>query len=173
MRRQIEAALSGAADPLGEEGLGLPDRPDDAGDEPEFASDGTTPEAPIRRGKRGKERHVDEGIKAAYQASQEARAAANAAVAAAGGTAGPSARKLPDLHVLPSLLHASGAFGTLRTRLGAEAAELPVGGRHASLAAVPHGAKSYLAAALAIGNTPRERLVWIARDAEIGDRVAE
>ena len=33
----------------------------------------------------------------------------------------------------------------------------------------PHGAKSYLAAALALG----ERIVWVARDAEIGDRVAE
>ena len=42
-------------------------------------------------------------------------------------------------------------------------------GRHAGLVAVPHGAKSYLAAAIAIG----EPLIWIARDAEIGDRVAE
>ena len=37
---------------------------------------------------------------------------------------------------------------------------------------MPHGAKSYLAAALALVATG-ERLVWIARDAEIGDRVAE
>ena len=37
---------------------------------------------------------------------------------------------------------------------------------------VPHGAKSYLAAALAQARTG-ERLVWVARDAEIGDRVAE
>jgi len=37
---------------------------------------------------------------------------------------------------------------------------------------VPHGAKTYLAAALALGKTG-ERLVWVARDAEIGDRVAE
>ena len=41
--------------------------------------------------------------------------------------------------------------------------------RHAGLVAVPHGAKSYLAAAIAMD----EPLVWIARDAEIGDRVAE
>ncbi|MEX2184338.1 MAG: DEAD/DEAH box helicase, partial [Chloroflexota bacterium] len=41
--------------------------------------------------------------------------------------------------------------------------------RHAGLSNVPHGAKTYLAAALALG----EPLVWIARDAEIGDRVAE
>src|SRR4029077_14965867 len=36
----------------------------------------------------------------------------------------------------------------------------------------PHGAKSYLAAAIALA-AGGERLVWIARDAEIGDRVAE
>ena len=40
------------------------------------------------------------------------------------------------------------------------------------LVSVPHGAKSYLAAALALV-ADGERLVWIARDAEIGDRVAE
>ena len=37
---------------------------------------------------------------------------------------------------------------------------------------MPHGAKSYLAAALASAATG-ERLVWVARDAEIADRVAE
>ena len=37
---------------------------------------------------------------------------------------------------------------------------------------MPHGAKSYLAAAIALA-AGGERLVWIARDAEIGDRVAE
>ncbi len=36
---------------------------------------------------------------------------------------------------------------------------------------MPHGAKTYLAAALA--QASGERLVWIARDAEIADRVAE
>ena len=36
---------------------------------------------------------------------------------------------------------------------------------------MPHGAKSYLASALALA--AGERLVWIARDAEIADRVAE
>ena len=38
--------------------------------------------------------------------------------------------------------------------------------------AIPHGAKSFLAATLA-SPIVGERLVWIARDAEIGDRVAE
>ena len=45
-------------------------------------------------------------------------------------------------------------------------------GRHVGLVSVPHGAKSYLAAALA-QVAGGERLVWVARDAEIGDRVAE
>jgi transcription-repair coupling factor (superfamily II helicase) len=39
------------------------------------------------------------------------------------------------------------------------------------LTAVPHGAKTFLAATLALAEG--ERLTWIARDAEIGDRVAE
>ena len=45
-------------------------------------------------------------------------------------------------------------------------------GRHVGLVSVPHGAKTYLAAALA-QVAGGERLVWVARDAEIGDRVAE
>ena len=36
---------------------------------------------------------------------------------------------------------------------------------------MPHGAKTYLAAALAVASG--QRIVWIARDAEIADRVAE
>jgi len=80
-------------------------------------------------------------------------------------------RRLPDLSVLPQLLHGTGAFEALRERLGTAGGDRRVG-RHAGLVAVPHGAKTYLAAALALGRTG-ERLVWIARDAEIGDRVAE
>ena len=76
--------------------------------------------------------------------------------------------RLPDLAGLPPLLAATGTFGALRERLGSPA-DIGRVGRHAGLVAVPHGAKSYLAAAIAIG----EPLVWIARDAEIGDRVAE
>ncbi|MDQ2964792.1 MAG: hypothetical protein M3R57_02975, partial [Chloroflexota bacterium] len=81
-------------------------------------------------------------------------------------------RRLPDLAVLPSLLAATGSFGALRERLGRLVDDVPKHGRHAGLTAVPHGAKSYLAAALALAEGG-ERLVWIARDAEIGDRVAE
>ena len=84
------------------------------------------------------------------------------------GAAARAAHRLPDLSALPALLRETGSFGTLLERLGSPA-DLGRVGRHAGLVAVPHGAKSYLAAALAIG----ERLVWIARDAEIGDRVAE
>ncbi len=76
--------------------------------------------------------------------------------------------RLPDLAGLPSLLAGTGTFGALRERLGTPA-DIGRVGRHAGLVAVPHGAKSYLAAAIALG----EPLVWIARDAEIGDRVAE
>jgi transcription-repair coupling factor (superfamily II helicase) len=80
---------------------------------------------------------------------------------------GPGHR-LPDLSALPPLLAPTGSFATLRERLGSPS-DLGRVGRHAGVASVPHGAKTYLAAALALD----ERIVWIARDAEIGDRVAE
>jgi transcription-repair coupling factor (superfamily II helicase) len=133
--------------------------------EDEAAEEGSG--ASARRGKRGKERHVDEAVRAAYVAAQAARAAVGHE---ADQGAGVKARRLPDLHVLPPLLHSSGAFATLRDRLGPETGPLPPSGRHAALAAIPHGAKTYLAAALVVGG---ERLCWIARDSEIGDRVAE
>ncbi|MCC7276198.1 MAG: hypothetical protein IT561_26265, partial [Alphaproteobacteria bacterium] len=76
--------------------------------------------------------------------------------------------RLPDLAALPRLLASTGTFEALRERLGSPA-DIGRVGRHVGLVAVPHGAKSFLAAAIALD----ERLVWIARDAEIGDRVAE
>jgi transcription-repair coupling factor (superfamily II helicase) len=84
--------------------------------------------------------------------------------------------RLPDLSALPPLLARTGTFGALRERLGPAPTD-PTGstrrvGRHVGLVSIPHGAKSYLAATLAHGATG-ERLVWVARDAEIGDRVAE
>ena len=97
------------------------------------------------------------------------------AAATGGGAKGAATRKgggqrIPDLSALPPLLAATGTFASLRDRLA------PTGdgrrGRHVGLVAIPHGAKSYLAAALAQGRDG-ERLAWIARDAEIGDRVAE
>lgn len=190
LRRQIEAALSGEADPLGEDGIGRPDRSGGSAGEvsDEFPVVDEAAAETVRRGKRGRERHVDEEIRAAYQAAQAAKAAASRDAAAAAGPAGSAggsvtgARRLPDLHVLPPLLHGSGAFESLRQRLGTETGPLPGSGRHAALAAVPHGAKTFLAAAFALDGGPAtgsgasgagERLVWIARDAEIGDRVAE
>jgi transcription-repair coupling factor (superfamily II helicase) len=179
LRRQIEAALSGEANPLGPEGLGLPDRPAAPPTDPDFPAP-PDDRATVRRGKRGRERHVE---------------------ASASTPTGSSARKLPDLRVLPPLLHGSGAYATLRERLGTGEPALPPGGRHASVGAVPHGAKTFLAAAFALGDKAAalgtgtgtgaatgtgtgtrgdaaaalrgERLVWVARDAEIGDRVAE
>ena len=97
-------------------------------------------------------------------------------VAAASGPGRKGAgHRLPDLSALPPLLAATGTFAALRERLVARIGD-ETGprrtGRHVGLVSVPHGAKSYLAAALAQG-AAGERLVWVARDAEIGDRVAE
>jgi transcription-repair coupling factor (superfamily II helicase) len=100
---------------------------------------------------------------------------------------GAHGRRVPDLSVLPGLLVASGALDALVERFrhaaagSSAAASGPAGaaGRsrradrlgHVTYAAVPHGAKSYLAAALV--EATGGRLVWVARDAEIADRVAE
>jgi transcription-repair coupling factor (superfamily II helicase) len=114
------------------------------------------------RGKRARERQAGD----AAVAMATGRAAGGATERARG------ARRIPDLSAVPPLLAETGSFATLRARLGDPAEPLRPSGRHAGLTSVPHGAKSYLAAALAIGETG-ERLVWVARDAEIGDRVAE
>ncbi len=76
--------------------------------------------------------------------------------------------RIPDLAALPPLLHATGTFRDLVGRL---VGPLGVRGRHAAVTAVPHGAKSFLVAALALAE--RGQACWIARDAEIGDRVAD
>ncbi|MDQ3870814.1 MAG: DEAD/DEAH box helicase, partial [Chloroflexota bacterium] len=80
--------------------------------------------------------------------------------------------RIPDLSVLPRLLAATDELQALADRYG-RSRDGRVGRdlRHVSYAAVPHGAKSYLAAAVI--QATGERLAWIARDAEIGDRVAE
>src|SRR6185369_6398057 len=75
-------------------------------------------------------------------------------------------RRLPDLSALPPLLAATGTFAGLRERLGRIEDDPRRTGRHVGLVSVPHGAKTFLAATLAQGATG-ERLVWIARDAEI------
>jgi transcription-repair coupling factor (superfamily II helicase) len=104
--------------------------------------------APVLRGRRGWERRLAERT---------------AGVTTAG-------RRIPDLSALPPLLAGSGSFGGLRERIG-KPGEPPGRGRHAGLTSVPHGAKTYLAGALSVA--AGERILWIARDAEIGDRVAE
>jgi transcription-repair coupling factor (superfamily II helicase) len=112
--------------------------------------------APPVRGRRGRDRHLAE-------AATAAKAAGGRDVRRDAGRG--AGRRLPDLSALPPLLAATGSFAALRDRVAAP-------GRHAGLTAVPHGAKTYLAAALALAEGG-ERLAWIARDAEIGDRVAE
>ena len=137
---------------------------------------------PPLRGKRGRERRVGERIVAEYAERRGALveaidfdvADAEAEVRDASlprpaprrprpEGAPRLGRRLPDLSALPPLLAATWSFAALRERIASS--------RHAGLASVPHGAKSYLAAALALG--AGERVCWIARDAEIGDRVAE
>ena len=110
-------------------------------------------------------------------AGQPGRAPAR--VGAPAGTGRPAheartgGRRLPDLSALPPLLTATGSFEALRERLGPAAPPRdPRHGRHAGLVNVPHGAKTFLAAALALAQDG-ERICWIARDAEVGDRVAE
>ena len=112
---------------------------------------------------------VAEAVEAAAQPTRPSRAPRGGARARSTESRPPAAgHRSPDLSALPQLLTGTGSFATLRERLGSPA-DVGRVGRHAGVVAVPHGAKSYLAAALAIG----ERLVWIARDAEIGDRVAD
>ncbi|MEO8273531.1 MAG: transcription-repair coupling factor, partial [Chloroflexota bacterium] len=103
-------------------------------------------------------------------AQPKAPAPGRATTTAAASRQGPG-RRLPNLAGLPVLLAGSGAFGSLRERLGPMAAPATNAGRHAGITSVPHGAKSYLTAALAL--VANERICWVARDSEIGDRVAE
>ncbi|HYI21632.1 MAG TPA: hypothetical protein VEX62_03255, partial [Candidatus Limnocylindrales bacterium] len=99
-----------------------------------------------------------------------AQRAENAATAAASGVHGRG--RLPDLSALTRLLAGAGEVAALVDRFRT-VREGRVGQnlRHVTYAQMPHGAKSYLAAALA--HAGGERLVWVARDAEIADRVAE
>jgi hypothetical protein len=100
-------------------------------------------------------------------------AAAHGSMPAPGATStaagGPSAaRRIPDLSALPPLLRETAPFRSLVAGL---AGAPGIRGRHAAVTTVPHGAKSFLVAALALGE--EERVCWIARDSEIGDRVAD
>jgi hypothetical protein len=111
------------------------------------------------RGRRGRERRI-----------AEAHPRASAGPALRGH--GEGRLRVADLSGLPGLL-----AGTAEAQALAERYRLARGGRaggdlrHVVYASMPHGAKTFLAAALV--QATGERLVWVARDAEIGDRVAE
>ena len=142
--------------------------------------------SPPMRGRRGWERRLAErdeerlpsGAERPAFDSAEAEIAAHetaAARLAESEKAAPrkqgAGRRIPNLSALPRLLEGTGALETLRERLGPIGRPASNAGRHGGVTSVPHGAKSYLAAALAL--VAEERIVWVARDSEIGDRVAE
>jgi len=109
---------------------------------------------PVLRGRRGWERRG---------AADDGRATgARAATPADRAGTGPG-RRVPDLSGLTAPLAASAELRRVIEPL--------LAGRHASVSGVPHGAKSYLAATIAVAS--ERRVVWVARDAEIGDRVSE
>jgi transcription-repair coupling factor (superfamily II helicase) len=116
---------------------------------------------------------VDAEVEDARRPTPKPRLAPRArAVVQPADAARKGGHRLPDLSALPPLLAGTGTFAALRERLGRAEDDPKRVGRHVGLVSVPHGAKSYLAAALALA-ADGERLVWVARDAEIGDRVAE
>jgi transcription-repair coupling factor (superfamily II helicase) len=140
--------------------------------------------SPPMRGRRGWERRLAERDREdvgssverpafdSAEAEIEAHAASSARLSEAAAPRRQGAgRRIPNLSGLPRLLEGTGAFETLRERLGPPASAATNAGRHAGVTSVPHGAKSFLAAALALD--AGEGICWIARDSEIGDRVAE
>ena len=120
------------------------------------------------RGRTTRERRIAE--QAAAQAAE--RAAARATATELGGARTPRARlpepARPDRPARQSAARSHALADRYRTvKEGRVGQSL----RHVTYAHMPHGAKSFLAAALAVASG--ERLVWIARDSEIADRVAE
>ena len=120
------------------------------------------------RGRRGRDRHIAEA--SAELAGRRLRAGQRGPAGSA--ASGASRIRVADLSSLPPLLAATAELRGLAERY-ARVREGRVGRdlRHVVYASMPHGAKTYLAAALALATG--ERLAWIARDAEIADRVAE
>src|SRR5262245_36648421 len=55
----------------------------------------------------------------------------------AGSPSRGAGRRVPDLSVLPGLLHATGSFGSLRERLGPAGGAPGLHGRHVGLTSVP------------------------------------
>ncbi len=118
------------------------------------------------RGRTTRQRRIAD--RAAAQVAERSNAAASADASATGT---PRSR-LPDLSALTRLLAGGGELQALADRYRT-VKEGRVGQalRHVTYAQMPHGAKSFLAAAL--GMASGERIVWVARDSEIADRVAE
>jgi transcription-repair coupling factor (superfamily II helicase) len=96
--------------------------------------------------------------------------AAGRATPAAGGEDTPRTR-IPDMAALARLLAGAGSIEALAERFTRARDPRHRDLRHVTYAQMPHGAKTYLAAGLLAATG--ERLVWIARDAEVADRVAE
>ncbi|HXG26408.1 MAG TPA: hypothetical protein VNL94_06110, partial [Candidatus Binatia bacterium] len=126
--------------------------------------------SPPLRGRRGWERRLAERDREdarpsverpafdSAEAEIEAHVVATARLAEAAAPRRQGAgRRIPNLAGLPLLLDGTGALEGLRERLG-RPSELRTVGRHAGVTSVPHGAKSYLAAALAL--VAGERICW-------------
>ena len=85
---------------------------------------------------------------------------------------GPGHR-LPDLSALPPLLAATGTFAALRERLGRAGEDRPGGSAATPGSSPSRTGRSPTSPRPWPGGDRASALVWIARDAEIGDRVAE
>jgi transcription-repair coupling factor (superfamily II helicase) len=119
------------------------------------------------RGRTTRQRRIAEQAAAKVAERAEARAVAGAEAPSAAARA-----RLPNLRVLTDLLATGGDIASLVERYAlVRAGRAGQSLRHVTYAQMPHGAKSFLAAALSVASG--ERLVWIARDSEIADRVAE
>ncbi|MEO7119214.1 MAG: CarD family transcriptional regulator, partial [Candidatus Limnocylindrales bacterium] len=115
------------------------------------------------RGRRGRDRHIAEAV--ASGAAQPIRERPPQGFA-------PVARHhTPNLSPLTAVLASSGSIQSLAERFAKAKGGTATALRHVTYAAIPHGAKTYLSAALS--QATGERLVFIARDSEIADRVAE
>ncbi|HSH21104.1 MAG TPA: transcription-repair coupling factor, partial [Candidatus Caenarcaniphilales bacterium] len=117
------------------------------------------------RGRRGRDRRIAASVPTSSRTTAPVQAASGAP------SAGVRSR-VPDLSVLARLLDEAGEVRELADRYrtvreGRVGRDL----RHVTFGAMPHGAKTFLAAALV--HAGHERLVWVARDSEIADRVAE
>jgi transcription-repair coupling factor (superfamily II helicase) len=121
------------------------------------------------RGRRGRDRHIAEA--SATLAGRTDRRATAGGRSTATGPGGGRVRTA-DLSALPPLLARTAELRGLAERYATvRAGRVGRDLRHVTYAGMPHGAKTFLAAALA--DATGERLVWVARDAEIADRVAE